>query len=228
MSSAINNLELRDFSATTTTPASVFASHHLCQVLESVSPLVDDLIESVRWPNGSNDDLIASRFEAFEYFVHEWSHWHAELSTGVVAHIVVYFRLWMSALYDEFGDVIKIDILCTGGGEISMTLTDELRSWSRRQRMKVFKAALETQYADRVGAGTYARLEPVLPLFVSTLNTVRTTREAYYMRLVSVFLLMRKGRSFIVRSTKQEKLVSISEWKADESNFVGSARLIWL
>ena len=109
-----------------------------------------------------------------------------------------------------------------------MTLTDELRSWSRRQRMKVFKAALDTQYADRVGAGTYARLEPVLPLLVNTSVTVRTTRETYYIRLVSFLLLMRKGRNFMVRSTKQEKLVSISEWKADELNFAGSARLIWL
>ena len=109
-----------------------------------------------------------------------------------------------------------------------MTLTDELRSWSRRQRMKVFKAALETQYAERVGAGTYARFEPVLPLLVNASDTVRTTRETYYISPVSVFLLMRKGRNFIVRSTKQEKLVSISEWKADESNVAGSARLIWL
>ena len=92
-----------------------------------------------------------------------------------------------------------------------MTLTDELRSWSRRQRMKVFKEALEIQYAERVGAGTYARLEPVLPLLVSVSDTVRGTRETYYIRPVSVFLPMRKGRNFIVRSTKQEKLVSISE-----------------
>lgn len=120
----------------------------------------------------------------------------------------------------------KVDILWTGGGEISMTLTDESRSWSRRQRMKVFKAALEIQYAERVGAGTYARLEPVLPLSVNTSDTVWTTRESYYIRPVSVVLLMRKGRNFIVRSTKQEKLVSISEWKADKSNFAGSARLI--
>ena len=45
-----------------------------------------------------------------------------------------------------------------------MTLTDVLRSWSRRQRMKVFKAALETEYAGRVDAGTIARLEIVLSL----------------------------------------------------------------
>ena len=109
-----------------------------------------------------------------------------------------------------------------------MTLTDELRSWSRRQRMKVFKAALEIQYAERVGAGTYARLEPVLPLLVDTLDTGRRTKETYYIRPVSAVLFMRKGRNFIVRSTKQEKLVSISEWKADESNVAGSARLIWL
>ena len=109
-----------------------------------------------------------------------------------------------------------------------MTLTDELRSWSRRQRMKEFKAALEIQYAERVGAGTYARLEPVLHLLVSVSVTVGGTSRTYYIRPVSVFLLMRKGRNFIVRSTKQEKLVSISEWKADKSNFAGSARLIRL
>ena len=74
----------------------------------------------------------------------------------------------MSALYHALGLVTKVDIHCTGGGEISMILMDELRSWSRRQRMKEFKAALEIQYAGRVEAGTYARLEPVLPLLVST------------------------------------------------------------
>ena len=57
-----------------------------------------------------------------------------------------------------------------------MTLTDELRSWSRRQRIKVFKAALEIQYAESVGAGTYERLEPVLPLSVSISDTVRGTK----------------------------------------------------
>ena len=67
----------------------MFASHHLCQVLESIPPLVDNLIESVRWPNRSNDDLIASRCEAFEYFIHECMHWHAELSTGVGIHVVM-------------------------------------------------------------------------------------------------------------------------------------------
>ena len=107
-----------------------------------------------------------------------------------------------------------------------MTLTDELRSWSRRHRMKEFKAALEIQYAERVEAGTYARLEPVLPLLVSTSYSEITTRETYYIRPVSVFLPIRKGRNFIVRSTKQEKLVSTSEWKAEKSKFAGSARLI--
>lgn len=37
---------------------------------------------------------------------------------------------------------------------------------------------------------------------------------------------MRKGRNFIVRSTKQEKLVVISEWKADKFIFAGCARSI--
>ena len=131
-------------------------------------------------------------------------------------------------MYHALGLVTRLDILCTGGGEISTTLTNELRSWSRRQRMKVFKAALEIEYAERVGAGTYARLEPVLPLLVSTSDSVTATRETYYIKPVSVFLPMRKGRNFIVRSTKQEKLVSISEWKADMSNVAGSARLNWL
>ena len=71
----------------------MFASHHFCQVLESVPPLVDNLIESVRWPNGSNDDLIASGLEALEHFVCEYMRWHAELSTGVVVYVVVDFRL---------------------------------------------------------------------------------------------------------------------------------------
>jgi len=43
-----------------------------------------------------------------------------------------------------------------------MTLTDEFLSWSRRQRMNAFKAALEAEYAGRVAAGTIAKLEPVL------------------------------------------------------------------
>ena len=75
--------------AITTTPASVFASHHLCQILESVPPLVDNFMESVCRPNGSNDDLIASRCKTFEYFVHECMHWHAELSTSGGVHVVM-------------------------------------------------------------------------------------------------------------------------------------------
>ena len=37
------------------------------------------------------------------------------------------------------------DILCTAGGDISMTLTDEFRSCSRIQRTNAFKAALEAE-----------------------------------------------------------------------------------
>lgn len=55
-----------------------------------------------------------------------------------------------------------------------------------------------------------------------------TGEQTYYTKLVSFFLLIRKGRNFIVRSTKQEKLVVISEWKADRSTFAGCARLIGL
>ena len=38
-----------------------------------------------------------------------------------------------------------MDILCTGGGDISMILRDEFLSWSRRQRTNVFKAALDAE-----------------------------------------------------------------------------------
>ena len=50
----------------------------------------------------------------------------------------------------------------------------------------------------------------------------------YYIRHVLVFLLIRKGRSFIVRSTQQERLVLISTWKADKSAFAACARLTGL
>ena len=69
--------------------ALVFASHHLCQILESVPPLVDNLIEGVCGANGSDDDMIASRGEAFERFVHEGMRGHTELSTCAAVHVVV-------------------------------------------------------------------------------------------------------------------------------------------
>ena len=50
-----------------------------------------------------------------------------------------------------------VDILCTTGCEISMTLTDESLSWSRRQRIKAFKAALDAEYAEMLVAGTMPR-----------------------------------------------------------------------
>lgn len=43
-----------------------------------------------------------------------------------------------------------------------MTFTVDLRSWSRMQRTKTFKAVLDAQYAGIVGTGTMARLVPVL------------------------------------------------------------------
>lgn len=65
-------------------------------------------------------------------------------------------------------------------------------------------------------------------IVVSKHNQIGMDERIYYFKLVSVFLLMRKGRNFIVKSTKQEKLVVISEWKADRSTFAGSGRLIRL
>lgn len=59
----------------------VFTSHHLCQILESVPPLIDNLIESVYRTNGSNDDLVTSRHETSVRLVYECVHWHAKLST---------------------------------------------------------------------------------------------------------------------------------------------------
>lgn len=53
-------------------------------------------------------------------------------------------------------------LLCTGGGDISITLVCEWRSCSRRQSVKAFRAALEAEYAGREAAGIMARFEPVL------------------------------------------------------------------
>ena len=52
--------------------------------------------------------------------------------------------------------------LCTGGGEISITLIFVSRRSSRRQRVKTFSAALDPQYAGSDAAGTMAMLDPVL------------------------------------------------------------------
>lgn len=41
--------------------------------------------------------------------------------------------------------MLEEDILCTTGGEISMTLTVELRSWSLKERTNEFRAALEAE-----------------------------------------------------------------------------------
>ena len=112
-----------------------------------------------------------------------------------------------------------------------MTLTEELLNWSRRQRTNAFKAALDAEYPGRVVAGTMARLEPVLSFFriVRTSNwNVECGMSTYYITLVSVFLFIKKGRNFIVRSTKDEKLVATSEWKSDRLTFAGSARIIGL
>lgn len=63
---------------------------------------------------------------------------------------------------------------------------------------------------------------------VNNSGLVRMSECTYYIRHVSVLLLIRKGRIFIVRSTQQEKLVLISAWKADKSAFAGCARLTGL
>ena len=39
---------------------------------------------------------------------------------------------------------------------------------------------------------------------------------------------MRNGRNFTVKSTKEEKFVAISEWKADRLTLTASARLMML
>ena len=75
--------------ALSVTPDLVFPSHHLCQILKSAPPLVDNLVESFRRTNRSDDDLITSRGQAFECLVHECLHWHTELSAAVIAHVVV-------------------------------------------------------------------------------------------------------------------------------------------
>ena len=75
----------------------LFASHHLCQIFKGTPPLVDNLIESVRRTNRSNDDLVASRGEAFARFIHVLADWHTELSPLLRPHVVVQFRLWKSA-----------------------------------------------------------------------------------------------------------------------------------
>lgn len=46
------------------------------------------------------------------------------------------------------------------------------------------------------------------------------------MILVAVFLLVREGRNFMVRSTMEVKLVETSEWNSDRLTFSGCARLI--
>jgi hypothetical protein len=48
-----------------------------------------------------------------------------------------------------------------------MTLTEELLSCSRRHRTNAFSAAFEAEYAGSDGAGTMARLDPVLKLSLS-------------------------------------------------------------
>lgn len=76
-------------SATIVAPDLVFPSHHLCQILKSTPPLVDNPVESFRRTNRSDDDLITSRGQAFECLVHECLHRHTELSAAVIAHVVV-------------------------------------------------------------------------------------------------------------------------------------------
>ena len=55
-------------------------------------------------------------------------------------------------------------------------------------------------------------------------------REAYYIRLVSAVFPIKNGKNFIVKSTKLEKLVLISEWKFAKSTFSGWVRsmLLWV
>ena len=56
-----------------------------------------------------------------------------------------------------------------------MILTDEFLSWSRRQRMNAFNAALEAEYAGRLVAGTMARFELVLSLLYICSYLARNT-----------------------------------------------------
>ena len=115
--------------------------------------------------------------------------------------------------------------LWTGGGDSSITLMEESLNWSRRHRTKAFRAAFEAEYAGRVGAGTIARLEPVL---IALVVTTLLVTETYNIKLVSVFFVMRIGRNFMVKSTMDVKLTPISAWKAARSTVSGRARLIGL
>ena len=72
-----------------------------------------------------------------------------------------------------------MDILCTTGGDNSMTLTEESLSSSRRQRTNAFKAALDAEYADRVLAGTIERLELVLSLLETRLTSKGRVESLY-------------------------------------------------
>lgn len=125
---------------------------------------INNLIKRLRRTDRTNNDLIFTVEKTPVCCICKFIHRHTQ-SSALVAHVVVYFswedligysRVWGQGHYP----------LCTGGGEISMTLTFVFRRLSRRQRVKTFKAALDPQNAGSVAAGTMVMLEPVL-VFVS-------------------------------------------------------------
>lgn len=65
-----------------------FASHHLCQVLKSSPPLVNDLVESISWTDSPDDDLITPRCKSLISLICKCIHRHTELLTAL-AHIIV-------------------------------------------------------------------------------------------------------------------------------------------
>ena len=93
-----------------------------------------------------------------------------------------------------------------------MTFTGEFLSCSRRHSVNEFNAALDAEYAGRVAAGTMARCVPVLVWSVKNSGFALNGGCVYYITLVSVFLLIKNGRNFTVKSTKQVKFKLISEW----------------
>jgi hypothetical protein len=77
------------FSLTPEQPTLFFSSYHLCQVLESCPPLVNDLVEGFGRPDRSYDDLVTSRCETVVCLICEPIQGHTELSTVIFAQIVV-------------------------------------------------------------------------------------------------------------------------------------------
>jgi hypothetical protein len=63
--------------------------HHLRKVLERCASLVDNLIEDIRWANGTDDDLILTRDQSGESLIRKFVERHSQLPTFLSAHVVV-------------------------------------------------------------------------------------------------------------------------------------------